>query len=572
MTWQINLFAIIYFTSAILVFGVIIFAFRHMNVRGARYFVYLAHSVEVWTLFMGLEYGVLEPTWKIIFGKIEYLGIATIGVTWLMFALNYSQKEKWLTRRNVSLLFIIPLVTLIFVFTNELHGLLWPVITPSSDLPGAGLIYGYGPIFWLIFVYNYITLAVGTVIIIDNALHSRDLYRWQMIGLTASAIIPWIGNLIYVSRLSPVPALDLTPLAFSLSALIITFNIFQFGLFDLVPIARDQLVENLADGMLALNNKNRIADINPMARDLLKINGERVIGHPISDFADAFALIGPFNGVESAQVEAKITHSTVSDIELRISPLVDERGKLVGRLFIARDISERKQLEKMRNDLTHAMVHDLRNPLAIIMLSMDILKAQLITTLDKEQLLTFESAEQSTQQIIGLVNSILDISRLESKQMPLKRERVSIQKIGSDALRAQALIARKKRVLLQEFMAENLLPVMADEELMKRVLQNLLDNAVKFSVDGGVVRISAAYSADGRDIIISIRDTGPGIEPNIKNHLFEKFFTGKVKNSGSGLGLAFCRLVVEAHGGRIWVDQTDETGTTISLSIPVINL
>lgn len=569
MTWHINLFAVTYFVSAALVLAAIVFSFRHIEVRGARYFIYLMHSVEIWTLFIGLEYGVVEPFWKIAFGKIEYIGISTIGLTWLMFALNYSNKQKWLTRRNVSLLMIIPAITLLLVFTNELHGLVWPSITAATDVPGEGLVYGHGPAFWLIVGYNYVTLATGTIIIMNNALRSQDLYRWQMIGLTASAIIPWVGNLIYVTGLSPVPGLDLTPLGFSASALVITFNIFYFGLFDLVPIARDQLVENLSDAMLALDTNNRIADINPRARQLLKIESAHVIGRPIADFPKVLELIGPFDGVNSAQTEVQLKQSPISDLELFISPLMDGSGKLLGRLFIARDISERKQLEKMRNDLTHAMVHDLRNPLAIIMLSLDMLRAQLISSLDKEQLLTFETAEQSTQQIIELVNSILDINRLESKQMPLKRQKVFIQKIAPEALRTQILIAKKKRVLLQENIAPNLIPVLIDEDLMKRVLQNLLDNAVKFSVDGGVVRILANYSAEGKDIVISVSDTGTGIDAAVRNHMFEQFYTGKVKNSGSGLGLAFCRLVVEAHGGRIWVDHTSETGTIISLSIPV---
>jgi PAS domain S-box-containing protein len=569
MTWQINLFAITYFLSAALVLATIIFAFRHIEVRGASYFIYLTIPVEVWALFMGLEYGVVEPAWKIIFGKFEYFGIALIGATWLMFALNYSHRGRWLTRRNLAFLLTIPAFTLIAVFTNELHGLIWPSITPSSILPGASLVYAHGPAFWLIFIFNYITLGIGTVIIIDNALHSRDLYRWQMLGLIASAIIPWIGNIIYVSGLSPVPALDLTPLGFSLSAIVIALSIFYFGLFDLAPIARDQILEHLIDGLLVLDVNNRVADINPKAREWLKIDAGRVIGRPISDFAYAMELVSQFRNVESAQVEIQLRQSSVSDIELRIAPLVDENGKLAGRLFIARDISERKQVEKMRNDLTHSLIHDLRNPLAIITLSLDLLKTQLITTLDKEQLITFETAEQSTQQIVNLVRSILDINRLESGKMPLKREQVSLQKIATDAIKTQILVARKKRVLLQENIAAHILPIMIDEELIKRVFQNLLDNAVKFSVEGGVVKIKAGYNPNGKEVIVSISDTGPGMDAEVKKRLFEKFVTGNVKGSGSGLGLAFCRLVIEAHGGRIWVEETSEIGTTISLSIPL---
>lgn len=569
MTWQINFLATTLFFSAALVLATIIFASRHIQVHGARYFIYLTLSVEIWAFFMGLEYGVVEPAWKIVFAKFEYLGIAFIGATWLMFALNYSRRDEWLTLRNIGLLFAIPVLSLIAVFTNEWHGLIWPNITPSSNLPGAGLVYEHGFAFWLIFSFNYLTLATGTVLMIHNALRSRDLYRWQIVGLITSAVIPWVGNLIYVSGLSPIPALDLTPIAFSLSAIAIALSIFYFGLFDLAPIARDQLIEHLMDGMLVLDASDRVVDINPKARQFMKIDEEKVIGQPVSNFSNAIELIGPFGGVESAQVEVTLKQGPVNNIELRISPLVDETGKLAGRLFIVRDISERKQVEKMRNDLTHAMVHDLRNPLAVIALSLDMLKTQLITTLTKEQLFTLETAEQSTQYIVDLVKSILDINRLENGQMPLKREKVFLQKIGSDALRTQILVAKKKRVLLQENIDANILPVMIDQELMKRVLQNLLDNAVKFSIEGGVVKIRASYGGSGQDVIVSVSDTGPGIDPGIKSRMFQKFVTGNIHGSGSGLGLAFCRLVVETHGGRIWVDETDNMGTTISFTIPI---
>lgn len=568
MTWQIDYLALILFSSAALVLAAMIYSFRHIQIHGARHFIYLTLSVEIWAFFMGLEYGVVEPVWKILFAKFEYLGIATIGVTWLIFALRYSRRDGFLNRRNIALLLVIPALAVIAAFTNDFHGLLWSSITPSSDQLGAALVYGRGPVFWLIFVFDYITLGIGTILMINNALISRDLYRWQVVGLIASAVVPWIGNLIYISGLSPIPALDLTPVGFSLSAIVIALSIFYFGLFDLAPVARDQLIEHLVDGMLVLDTGHRIIDINPRGRQLLKINREKVIGQSLSHFPEAVELIDRFNGVESAQVELQLKQGPVSNIEMRISPLVDETGKLAGRLFIVRDISERKQVERMRDDLTHAMVHDLRNPLAIIALSLDLLKTQLITVLSKEQLITLETAEQSTQHIVDLVKSILDINRLENRQMPLKREKISLQKIASEAIRTQVLVAKKKRILLQENITSVIQPIMLDEELMRRVLQNLLDNAVKFSVEGGVVKIRAAYDRTGEAVIVSVSDTGLGIDPGVKSRIFEKFVTGNMQGAGSGLGLAFCRLVVEAHGGRIWVEETGDMGSTISFSIP----
>ena len=107
-----------------------------------------------------------------------------------------------------------------------------------------------------------------------------------------------------------------------------------------------------------------------------------------------------------------------------------------------------------------------------------------------------------------------------------------------------------------------------DAELMRRVFQNLLDNSVKFSMEGGVVRVQAGFDKSDGAILFSVSDTGEGIDNAVRGNLFEKFISGKGRSSGSGLGLAFCRLVVEAHGGRIWLDETYQGGTKISLTIP----
>ena len=570
MTWQINPLVITFLISAALILWVIIISFRHISVRGARFFILLSISVEIWTLFMGLELAVLEPWAKMLFGKFQYLGISTIGISWLMFALSYNRKDRWLTPLNIFLLSIIPAITVVLTFTNELHGLIWSRIIPASDLPGANLIYVHGPAFWLIFIYIYINLAIGTFVIIDNALRARDVYRWQMLGLIVSGVIPWIGNAIYVANLSPIPGLDLTPLGFTLSASVIAFSVFYLGLFDLVPVARDQLVENLLDGVLILDTQGRVADINPKARELLGIGNERLVRRNVIDFLGPWPdLVERFRDVESAKTEVHFNGPEVTDVELRISPLSDEHGYLIGRLIVIRDISEQKKLEKLRDDLIHAMVHDLRNPLSSIVLSLDLLKSQLLPTLSKDQLIILETGENSTRRILGLVNSILDISRLENGQMPLKREHVLLQKMTAEVIQAQSLFAQKKRILLQKDVPDSLHPVMVDEELMRRVFQNLLDNAIKFSPDGGVVRIRAEYNANGREIIVSVRDGGAGIPEDVKSRLFQKFAPGNDKASGSGLGLAFCRLVVEAHKGRIWIDDKTEVGTAICVSIPL---
>jgi len=151
VTWQLNPFSLMYFLSTLLVSLVFIYTLLHQQVIGSRYFIYLAVSVITWSFFTGLEYAVIGVENKLLFAKSEYFGITTIGVTWYLFALNYSRKDNQFNKKYLLYL-IVPAVATLLAFTNESHGLIWSQIVPLSSEPGAQLVYTHGPAFWVTFV------------------------------------------------------------------------------------------------------------------------------------------------------------------------------------------------------------------------------------------------------------------------------------------------------------------------------------------------------------------------------------------------------------------------------------
>jgi signal transduction histidine kinase len=170
-----------------------------------------------------------------------------------------------------------------------------------------------------------------------------------------------------------------------------------------------------------------------------------------------------------------------------------------------------------------------------------------------------------------LANRILEIGQLERQQVPLNRVPIEMAHLISEALKLQTPLASAKGLRLESDVPPDLPPAWADAELIGRVLQNLLDNACKFTPPGGVVRVAARVGeSEGRPaLFVSVADTGPGIPDEIRARLFEKFVRGRQVGLGSGLGLAFCKLAVEAHGGRITVDSSPERRTTFTFSLPV---
>ncbi len=156
--------------------------------------------------------------------------------------------------------------------------------------------------------------------------------------------------------------------------------------------------------------------------------------------------------------------------------------------------------------------------------------------------------------------------------MPVNLLPVPVADLLREVLPAQATLARNKRIRLESDLPANLPPVRADIVLIQRVLQNLIGNALKFTPEGGCVRVAAHLSieeAATAEVVISVRDNGPGIPPEIQSQLFQKFVTGGREEQGSGLGLAFCKLAVEAHGQRIWVESVPGTGAVFAFTLAV---
>lgn len=238
-------------------------------------------------------------------------------------------------------------------------------------------------------------------------------------------------------------------------------------------------------------------------------------------------------------------------------------------LLTVRDITAAKEAERLRNDLTNMMVHDLRSPLSSIISSLDLIFRGVLGTTTPQQRDVLAIAHTSAQKLLNMINMLLDISRLEGGRMPLELAELLGHELGGAALDTLQLLAGAKGVTLQ-IEAEPDARVVADRELVLRVLQNLLDNALKFSPKGGVISLAAAHAPDAPGYVrFAVRDAGIGIKPQDQEQIFAKFGqAGNRRNAGSGLGLTFCKLVVETHGGRIWVESEPGRGSCFFFTLP----
>ncbi len=244
-------------------------------------------------------------------------------------------------------------------------------------------------------------------------------------------------------------------------------------------------------------------------------------------------------------------------------------GTPLGHLIVLRDVTEERLLERMRDDLTNTMVHDLRNPLTAIYGALKLLEKSTAGMFSPAQLQMVGIINSGVQRMLRLVNAIMDISRLESGRMPIELAPIILPDFIAEILQSQAPIAAEKNIRLESAVPSGLPPAWADAGLIRRVLENIIGNAIKFTPAGGLIRLRVRESeeAERRRFLISVSDTGPGIPPDIRERLFQKFATGPQPERGSGLGLAFCKMAIAAHKERIWVESTSSSGTTITFTL-----
>ncbi|MBN2149653.1 MAG: PAS domain S-box protein [Anaerolineales bacterium] len=668
-------------------------AFRRRNAPGATALTLLLAATAHWALFEALEKMLVSVPARVLCSQIEYFGIASVPPLLLIFILQYTQQTRWLTRRNFILLWILPILHVGMAFTNDWHHWLWrDIYLSQSTLPGL-LVYEHGWWIWVFVAYSYLVIFLATSILLWSIARFPQLYRQQAFGLLLAIALPWLGNIIYLFDLIPLPGLDFTPVAFSLTGLVFTVTMFGFRLLDVVPVARSTVIDYMTDGVLVMDRRNRVVDINPAAVGMLGLAEEQVLdqragkilasypsllqcclsdsetqadihirvgggrdldvritllrgrlgnsigrvivlrdvternkaeqqnrlqstaldaaanGIVITDrqgiiewVNPAFSHITAYTAEEAIGRRTDLLKSGVHDAafyktlwdtitsgnvwqgqmvnrrkdgslyteEQTIAPVRNPDGEITHFIAVKQDISERKALEQLRDDLTYTMVHDLRNPLASIGFALEMIKMQDVDlNLAKEQTDALDIALKNTTRMGRLVSSILDISRLEEGKMPLEYEAVHLASLVEEAIQLQAPLAARKSIRLQSDVPEDLPLAKVDADLVGRVLQNLIDNALKFTPQGGSINVRAQIEDEDGCLVVSISDSGPGLSQELKGRLFQKFAAGPSDERGTGLGLAFCRLAVEAHGGRIWVEDQAEPGATFSFTVPV---
>jgi PAS domain S-box-containing protein len=601
MNWQHAPYVVILIIAASVAMLVAIYAWQRRAVRGGIFFALLMVAVAQWAFSGAAEFAATDISTKIGWSKVSYLGIVSIAPLWLLFTGGYSQRTQPLAGRRAIWLWLVPVTILGLAVTNEWHRLIWPTITPVASVPGAMLVYGHGIGVWVNVVYSYSLLLLGTVWLVQATLRSPRLYRRQAGSLLAGAAIPWVANALYVAGQLPLPGLDPTPIAFTLTGLMMVWGLFRFHMLDIVPVAHDILVENLADSVLVLDARNRVVYINPAARQLVKCDAASAVGQPVETVLEEWPdLAARCQDTLAAQAEIEVDRAQARQwLELRVSPLYDQRGWLTGRLIVLRDITARKQneeaLQQYARELeagnaeldafAHTVAHDLKNPISVIVGYSTLLETHLETTSLAEVAAMLRRITQTGYKATSIIDALLLLASVH------RMEDVDAEPFDMAVVVAEAL--SRLRALITEREAEIASPehwplAVGYAPWVEEVWVNYLSNALKYGVrPPAAPRLEMGYSIldplpqesplripypASHMIRFWVKDHGPGLTPAQQAQLFTPFTRlSPSLGEGYGLGLSIVQRIVEKLGGQAGVESQEREGSTFWFTLPGVS-
>jgi signal transduction histidine kinase len=590
--WPTTLQAVALFASTGLCIWAAVIARTRRGVPGGGAFGWMMLAVAWWSFASAMHTLIDDYETRVFISKWQYLGVAPIGVLWLLFTTAYSRIAWPAPRLTRVLVWIVPAVTLLLVATNEQHYLHWSAIDAVMTPLGRRLIYRGGTWYWVHASYSYVLVLIGTATLVRGLRRFPPPYRRQTALIIVGAIVPWIGNLLYLSRALPVTGLDLTPIAFTVSGACFTFGIYRYRLFGLVPVARDMVVDSMDDGVIVLDAQRRLVDLNAAAERYTGCTAAS-LGRPIDDIVSWWTeAVDDDRPLADGQPAIVKVEPGPRYFEVKVSAVRDSERRFVGWLVFIHDISNRRRNEAERYAfdrrvqeqqkseslmvLAGGVAHDFNNLLTGILGNADLLA--ILSPPESDQRRAAEAIVIGAQRAADLVSKMLAYSgggRVVAQHVNLDdlvKEMVDL--LGASVARHCTLI----------YNSPGPLPLVeTDPTQIRQVVLNLIVNAAEAVDDDGVITVETGEEtinramlakmtfgenvAPGRYIFIDVVDNGVGMDEHTLARMFDPFFS--TKDTGRGLGMAAVRGIVRSHRAALRVTTAKGQGTRFRIWFPL---
>ncbi len=560
--------------AALLMLVVGLVAWRRRDASGGWALVAFSVAETGWLVCDALSVLATSPETTVRLAQATFLWAPLVGVAWFAFVLSYTDRFTRTARMAMVALSVWCLVYGGLALTNDAHRLVWAAWEVAPDGPLLGVTYTLGPLAWVqtgvMWVAVTVSLGVMLWVYAGTDARSRDLSRWIVVG----AFVPLALNVVYLLGLGPT-AKDFTPIVMAISSGAFALGLVRYQLLDLQPIARAALVDDLREGMVVLDDRGRVADLNPALRRALG-EGGAVLGRSLHETAPALA-----RAVDAAPAEPVRLRGRHYD--LRVSPLTDHAGHPTGRLVLLHDVTrlrdERAALHRANVDLYHAnaelqsrneeldafahtVAHDLKNSVQGVIGWAEVLRDEGLGLPREEHRELADGVVRAAQKMGAVVHELLLLAGV-------RRASVEPRPMAMGEIVAEALgrLRQAGTEVVEPAAAPERWPVaVGHAPWVEEIWVNYLSNAAKYG--GPTVTLGADVTAAGQ-ARFWVHDDGPGLSPEVQAGLFVAFSRGQTTGvDGHGLGLSIVRRIAERLGGTCGVESWPGEGTRFWFALP----
>ncbi len=584
VNWQVTSITWIYLIIAFITLQIGLTIYFRKSVAGRLPFFFMMLMLSEWTLAAAFESAVNTIPFKLFFSQVEYIGALTAPVFFLRFILTFMEERKLIPGKVFWLLWVIPVTVILLAWLNDYLHIVWKDFSWSP----AGnniLIYHHGPGYYVAAVYSVLLIITGNVLLIRQIVMKPVIYARKAWYTVPASLFPVFTVILYLSKVNPLEGLDISPMGIMFSGIIFLTGIIRDELFDIVPVGHRTMIEKLPDGLLVLTRGSHIVDINPAFRNSFGM-GPDCIGRELEK---VFPSLAERLRVSERDHDDRFEfHNGADDArwyDVIKTVLYSRHHRLLGFLLIMRDITIRKgnelALKRISDDLKvlnttkdklfSIISHDLRSPFNSILGFSNLLIDAYDESTDEERKHFARQVKTAADGAYRLLENLLVWSNIQRGRITFNPEEMDLALLINEVFHTLRPSANEKGIILQN-QVENGTMVFADPNMAATVFRNLINNSIKFTEKGGLVRISSLRGQNSIDVMVT--DTGVGMNEESIGNLFriETMFTttGTGSEKGTGLGLILCYEFVQMHKGTIKVSSEPGRGSTFTVSLPLI--
>ncbi|MBK06076.1 MAG: hypothetical protein CL920_35970 [Deltaproteobacteria bacterium] len=533
-----------------------------------------AHGARLWSvvmLFAGTwcvgEMFVLSVTTlplKILAAKFLYIGIIGTPFSWFLFAVYYSTNGRWLKARNIFLVSVIPLLTLVLVFTLERHTWFYKEIV-LHDV--AGLIVTkkvYGVWFWVWSAYAYTIIIGGALVLVRSVIRFPALFHGQVLWLLLAAICPIFSNVLYLTGNNPFAPYDPSPLAFALSGGFVMLSLLRYRFLDITPTALDLVYQRVNNGVMVVDLRKRVSNVNPKIEEIFGVKADELIGEIVWEKIPFLHELEEDLAPDASRIFEVTIEETMCTYELELTTLHSRFGRHIGWLLLFYDITALKLVSEELDAYAHTVAHDLKAPLTVIRGY----ERLLVGMFEKGE---YEGAIQKLHRIDeyvlrmrNIIDELLLLASIRQSKEIAKRTFSMEEPVRSALERYKPLL---ERVGAHVDVIDEWPSVVGHAPWVEEVWCNFISNAMKYG--GTPPKIELGIRVVNGVIRFYVTDNGKGLTQEEKAEVFSKFSRlDNVRAEGHGLGLSIVKRIIERLNGTLGVEDAPGGGCTFWFTLP----